>query len=160
MAERKDFCGVFLFKAEKGKLYVMLLPPHNGRRGYKAPGGMREDGERIPEATLRECQEELEVSPTNLRFVCEEEDSGTPNLWRSFSVATRYEGEPREDPKLDNDEVIPPPEWVEVTKELVFRFGNGPFLVYSHQEGFCQSVVEGSRMEFEIYEAAKAASVI
>lgn len=160
MAERKDFCGVFLFKAEKGKLYVMLLPPHNGRRGYKAPGGMREEGEEILEATLRECQEELEVSPTNIRFVCEEEDSGTPNLWRSFSVGTRWEGDFRTDSKPDNDEVIPSPGWVEVTKEFTFRLGSGPFLVYSHQEGFCQSVVEGSRMEFEIYEAAKAASVI
>lgn len=81
-----------------------------GHGRFNGAGGKIEPGETVEQATIRECQEEIEVTPTELRQVARLDflmDSDTAEPWKldgHVFIATKWQGEP-----VETEEMAP--EW-------------------------------------------------
>lgn len=73
-----------------------------GAGRWNGVGGKLEPGETIDQALIRECQEEIDVTPTEYHKVAEHDfvmDSDGPEPWHMFVhtyICTGWEGEPVE----------------------------------------------------------------
>ena len=83
-----------------------------GSDRYNGIGGKIEPGETIEQALVRECQEEIEVTPTKFHKVAEhdftQKDGEKP--WRMYVhayICTEWQGEPTETEEMA-------PEWFDV----------------------------------------------
>lgn len=101
-----------LFLRRGNEILLAMKKRGFGAGRWNGVGGKLEPGETIEQALVRECQEEIEVTPKNWQFVAEHdfrgESGGEP--WHMYVYAyfcTEWEGEPRE-----TDEMAP--EWFSV----------------------------------------------
>jgi mutator protein MutT len=83
-----------------GRVLMARRAPH--RKAYPGrwsfPGGHLEPGETPDEALLRECREEIRISPTKFRFVISISDPNVPDsdpaVYHMYAVAEWTGGEP------------------------------------------------------------------
>ena len=84
-----------------------------GEGKWNGVGGKIEVGESIEQALVRECQEEIGVTPKNWRQVAEldfVQDANTPNPWHMYIhayITNEWEGEP-----IETEEMMP--KWFDV----------------------------------------------
>jgi len=108
-----------------------------GANRYNGVGGKIEPGETIEAALVRECQEEIGVTPTHYWKVAEHDFSQTENdqPWRMYVHAylcDEWEGEPAE-----TDEMAP--EW--------FKLGNIPYgNMWQDDEYWLPRVLKGEKV--------------
>jgi 8-oxo-dGTP diphosphatase len=95
---------VLCFIVRQGQILLIRKKRGLGAGKINGPGGRLEPGENIELATIRECEEELHITPRNLRLAGE--------LWFQFAdghsihvsvhAATDFSGQPTE-----TDEAVP-----------------------------------------------------
>lgn len=120
---KSHFSGVIIAR-ENGQRPEVLIQPYlwRGWRQTKFPGGMNEEGESPLDTAVREARQEiqLEIAASDLEQVHEFAPGNDPNHKKHFFVTVRFGGSPRERPIKDNGgEDLAPPEWREVTAELL-----------------------------------------
>ncbi len=109
-------------KADPLKICTLLLLVRDGRillamkkRGfgsgrYNGVGGKITSGETIEQALVRECQEEIEVTPTKFDKVALHDfafPDGTPDMQVHAYICTEWEGEP-----VETEEMAP--KWFDI----------------------------------------------
>jgi 8-oxo-dGTP pyrophosphatase MutT (NUDIX family) len=107
-----------VWKDERTQVEALLM---EGPNGYlKIPGGKREGGEEPEAGALRECLEELEVIPKDLRFLhAFGEDR---RFKRLLYVFTRWEGEVRKKVTLEKSgKVLHIPTWNLLSSPFINR---------------------------------------
>lgn len=111
MSQNK-YCSL-LFLRKGDQLLLAMKKRGFGSGRYNGVGGKIEPGETVEQAMIRECQEEIGVTPTVYEKVAEHDfslDIDTDNPWHLYGhtyVATEWEGEP-----VETEEMAP--EWFTV----------------------------------------------
>lgn len=111
----KDNRRVLVFLRDKGTVLLAKKVYGFGAGKYSAPGGKIEPGETKEQAMIRECQEEIGITPTSYKLMAEVDYQQTASAngkkpWRFymyFYVCDKWEGEP-----TASSEMIP--EWFNV----------------------------------------------
>jgi 8-oxo-dGTP diphosphatase len=103
-----------LFLRKDDQILLAMKKRGFGSDRYNGIGGNIEPGETIEQALVRECQEEINVTPTKFHKVAEhdftQKESDKP--WRMYVhayICTEWEGEPSE-----TDEMAP--EWFNIAE--------------------------------------------
>src|SRR5688572_20732131 len=97
-----DKTCTLLFLRRDGEILLALKKRGFGPGMWNGVGGKVDPGETVEQAMIRECQEEIEVTPTNYDKVAEftfrmDVDTSEPwNLYIHTYIATEWEGEPVE----------------------------------------------------------------
>jgi mutator protein MutT len=101
-----------LFLRKDDQILLAMKKRGFGSDRYNGVGGKIEPGETIEQALIRECQEEIEVTPTKFYKIAEhdfiQKDGDRP--WRMYVHAymcTEWEGEPTETEEMA-------PEWFNI----------------------------------------------
>lgn len=95
------YCSL-LFLHRNNNILLAMKKRGFGANRYNGVGGKIEPGETIKQALVRECQEEINVTPTLFEKVAEHDfhmDADTDNPWHMYVhayIATEWEGEPEE----------------------------------------------------------------
>lgn len=85
--------GVFVLKKDQNKILTGTRKDNDHFGQLCGPGGHVEAGESLPDAAIRETQEEFGITPTDLKFIGLgdfEEDTG---LIPALFICTEYDGE-------------------------------------------------------------------
>ena len=90
-----------LFLLKDDQILLAMKKRGFGADRYNGIGGKIDPGETVEQALIRECQEEIEVTPTKFHKVAEHDFTQTENdsPWRMYVHAylcTEWEGEPKE----------------------------------------------------------------
>ncbi|MDB5185837.1 MAG: putative hydrolase [Candidatus Saccharibacteria bacterium] len=105
---KTQYCSL-LFLLKDDQILLAMKKRGFGSNRYNGVGGKIEPGESEEQALIRECQEEIGVTPTRFKKVAENDfinDTGN-DPWRMFVhvyIATEWEGEP-----VETEEMAP--EW-------------------------------------------------
>jgi mutator protein MutT len=101
-----------LFLRKDDQILLAMKKRGFGSNRYNGVGGKIEPGETIEQALIRECQEEIEVTPTKFHKIAEhdftQKEGDSP--WRMYVHAymcTEWEGEPTETEEMA-------PEWFNI----------------------------------------------
>ena len=101
-----QYCTL-LFLIRNDEILLAMKKRGLGQGRYNGVGGKIETNESVEQATVRECQEEIGVTPTKFHHVAELDflmDSDS-NPWRidgQVFIATEWDGEP-----VETDEMAP-----------------------------------------------------
>jgi mutator protein MutT len=87
-----------LFLRQNGNILLAMKKRGFGAGKWNGTGGKVEEGETYMQAAIRECQEEVGVTPQSLRLVGELDFQVLPDThyYCHTHVATAWEGEPHE----------------------------------------------------------------
>jgi len=123
VVKKSHFSGIIIAR-EVGACPEVLMQPYlwEGQRQVKFPGGMNNGGEQPVETAIREMQQEtfLTAAADDLVEVHEFTPSRDPHHTKFFFVTVKFDGDPRTESMPDNGgEELLPPEWCEVTADLV-----------------------------------------
>lgn len=105
------FC-VLLFLLRDDEILLAMKKRGFGKGLWNGPGGKVEAGETIEQAIVRECQEEIDVTPEQLEKVAYNEfyfPDGTADLHVHVFVSRKWQGEPTESEEMR-------PEWFKQSK--------------------------------------------
>ncbi len=97
-----DKTTTLLFLRRNDELLLAMKKRGFGSGLWNGVGGKLDPGETVEQALVRECQEEINVTPTIYTKVAEHNflmDSDMPESWRMFVhtfIAIEWEGEPME----------------------------------------------------------------
>lgn len=129
-----------LFLRRGDEILLAMKKRGFGSNRYNGVGGKIDTGETIEQALVRECQEEIDVTPTHYWKVARH-DFVQPEggqAWRMIVhvyLADEWEGEP-----IETEEMAP--EW--------FTLGNIPFKnMWSDDEFWLPQVLEGKKVHGE-----------
>lgn len=106
---KDKYCSL-LFLRRDNEILLAMKKRGFGSDRYNGVGGKIEPGETVEQALIRECQEEINVTPTTFEKVAEHDfhmDIDTDASWHMYVhayVATQWEGEPEETEEMA-------PEW-------------------------------------------------
>jgi 8-oxo-dGTP diphosphatase len=105
-----------LFLVKDDQILLAMKKRGFGADRYNGIGGKVDPGETVEQALVRECQEEIEVTPTKFYKVAEhdfqtqKDQSDNPwRMWVHAYVCTEWEGEPTETEEMA-------PEWFKVSE--------------------------------------------
>ncbi len=107
-----------LFLRRDNQLLLAMKKRRFGEGKWNGVGGKVDPGETVPDAAVRECQEEIKVTPTAyeqvalLRFRQHEQTHPTMNNDCYVYIATEWDGEPTETEEMA-------PQWFDIS-ELPF----------------------------------------
>lgn len=101
-----------LFLLKDDQILLAMKKRGFGADRYNGIGGKIDPGETVEQALIRECQEEIEVTPTEFHKVAEHDFTQTESNepWRMYVHAylcTKWEGEPKETEEMA-------PEWFKI----------------------------------------------
>jgi mutator protein MutT len=101
-----------LFLRKDDQILLAMKKRGFGSNRYNGIGGKIELGETVEQALIRECQEEIEVTPTKFYKIAEHDfiQKGGDSPWRMYVHAymcTEWEGEPTETEEMA-------PEWFNI----------------------------------------------
>lgn len=96
-----DVRRTLLFLQKEDEILLAMKKRGFGAGRWNGVGGKLDDGETIEQATIRECQEEIGVTPQEFHKVAELDFYGgsTEEAWNMFVhayICTEWEGEPHE----------------------------------------------------------------
>lgn len=102
-----------LFLVKDDQILLAMKKRGFGSDRYNGIGGKIEPGETVEQALVRECQEEINVTPTKFHKVAEHDFTQTENddPWRMYVhayIATEWKGEPEETEEMA-------PEWFNIS---------------------------------------------
>ena len=126
-----------LFLRRGDEILLAMKKRGFGANRYNGMGGKIDPGETIEQALVRECQEEIEVTPKNYWKVAEHDfiQDQSENPWRMYVHAYMcddWEGEPRETEEMA-------PEW--------FALKNIPYdAMWQGDEFWIPQVLAGSKI--------------
>lgn len=103
----KDIVCTIVFLVRGDEILLAMKQRGIGAGYWNGPGGKVDPGESIEHAMIRECQEEVSVTPTTYEKVAYHDfilqnDEGSWHQWTHAYVATEWEGEP-----MPSDEMLP-----------------------------------------------------
>jgi mutator protein MutT len=100
-----------LFLRRDNQILLAMKKRGFGAGKWNGVGGKADEGETIEETAIRECQEEIGVTPTNLKKVGELHFFDLPHVehYCHVYVAETWEGEPAETEEMR-------PEWFDTDK--------------------------------------------
>lgn len=126
-----------LFLLKEDKILLAMKKRGFGAGRYNGIGGKIEPGETVEQAMIRECQEEICITPTNYWKVAEHDfvqDQGE-NAWRMYThvyFTDSWEGEPQETEEMA-------PEW--------FALADIPYhTMWQDDEFWLPVVLEGQKL--------------
>jgi mutator protein MutT len=96
-----DARRTLLFLVKDGRILLAMKKRGFGAGKWNGVGGKLDEGESIEQALIRECQEEIGVTPTKYSKVAELDFRGgsTEEAWNMYVhayIASQWEGEPQE----------------------------------------------------------------
>lgn len=96
-----------LFLLREGEILLAMKKRGFGQGRWNGVGGKPEPGETIEQTAIRECQEEIGVTPRDLQHVASltfklHEDSAMAELYVEAFVSRAWQGEP-----METDEMAP-----------------------------------------------------
>lgn len=103
-----------LFLRKGNQILLAMKKRGLGQGRFNGVGGKIEPGETVEQATIRECQEEIEVTPTEFHQVARLDflmDSDSAEPWKldgHVFIATQWQGEPTETEEMA-------PEWFKLS---------------------------------------------
>ncbi len=103
----KDITCTIVFLLRDDEILLGMKLRGVGAGYWNGPGGKVDPGESIEQAMVRECQEEISVTPTTYRkvayhdFVLQNETASW-HQWTHAYIATEWQGEP-----TASDELVP-----------------------------------------------------
>lgn len=109
-----DIRRTSLFLRQGNQILLAMKKRGFGVGMWNGPGGKIETGESVEQAMVRECQEEIGVTPKNWHAVAELDfiqDADTDDPWHMYVlayVADEWEGEP-----IESEEMMP--KWFDIT---------------------------------------------
>lgn len=96
----------------KGDKFVLIFRHKNGQDYYAVPGGGIEEGETPQEAAIREIQEELSFTLSDVQFISEVEENLRHDFnFISHTIDTDFAITGPEKNHLNNPEDLFKPEW-------------------------------------------------
>jgi len=103
----KDIVCTIVFLLRSDEILLAMKQRGIGKGYWNGPGGKVEPDETIEQAMVRECQEEIGVTPTTYEKVAYHDfilqnEKGTWHQWTHVYVATKWLGEP-----APSDEMLP-----------------------------------------------------
>lgn len=103
-----DIRRAVIFLRRENQILLAMKKRGFGMGLWNGPGGKIESGETVEQAMVRECQEEIGVTPKNWRQVAEldfVQDANTDDPWHMYVIAymaDEWDGEP-----IESDEMMP-----------------------------------------------------
>lgn len=110
-----DIRRTLLFLKSDNRVLLAMKKRGFGVGKWNGVGGKIEPGETIEQAMIRECQEEVEVTPTQWRQIAEldfVQDADTDNPWHMYGhvfLSEEWDGNP-----IETEEMMP--KWFEIDK--------------------------------------------
>jgi len=103
----KDIVCTIVFLLRDDEILLAMKQRGIGKGYWNGPGGKIEHDESIEQAMIRECQEEISVTPTKFHKVAYHDfilrnDECSWHQWTHAYIATEWQGEP-----TPSDEMIP-----------------------------------------------------
>lgn len=110
----KEKVCTLLFLRRDNEILLAMKKRGFGANRYNGVGGKVDAGETIEQALIRECQEEINVTPTSYHQVAEHDfvQNEGDNPWRMYVhvyMCDQWQGEP-----VETEEMAP--EWFDVSK--------------------------------------------
>lgn len=100
-----------LFLRRDNQILLAMKKRGFGINKWNGVGGKLDEGETREQAAVRECQEEIDVTPNNIKLVGEIDFTDLPDVHHYCHVytATQWEGEPAETEEMR-------PQWFDIDK--------------------------------------------
>lgn len=114
-APHLDIRRTLLLLTREDQVLLAMKKRGFGVGKWNGVGGKLEPGESVEQALVRECQEEIDVTPTTWKQIAELDfiqDADTDTPWHMYVYAyicTQWEGEP-----VETEEMMP--KWFEIDK--------------------------------------------
>lgn len=110
----KEKVCTLLFLRRDNEILLAMKKRGFGANRYNGVGGKVDPGETIEQALIRECQEEINVTPTSYRQVAEHDfiQNEGDDPWRMYVhvyMCDQWQGEP-----VETEEMAP--EWFDISK--------------------------------------------
>jgi 8-oxo-dGTP diphosphatase len=106
MSTPKVVVSTLIFLLRDDEILLGMKKRGLGSNRWNGAGGKVEPGESIEQGLIRECQEEISVTPTLFHKVAENDflmDSDTAEMWHMYVhvyIATKWQGTPTESEEL------------------------------------------------------------